>query len=119
MNKCVYALGFFDGVHIGHGSLLTACRELADELGADAGVVTFSSHPDALVRGAAPGLINTLADRDRLLKEKYHMDTVLTLPFDREGMASYLGADRSALSRELSRMKREGSSTITRAVSAY
>ena len=52
--KCVYALGFFDGVHLGHGSLLTACRELADELGRDAGVVTFSTHPEALVRGAAP-----------------------------------------------------------------
>jgi len=33
---------------------------------------------------------------------------VFTLPFDREDMAAYLGADRSALSRELSRMKKEG-----------
>ena len=31
-----------------------------------------------------------------------------TLPFDRAGMAAYLGADRSALSRELSRLRREG-----------
>lgn len=30
------------------------------------------------------------------------------VPFDREGMAAYLGVDRSALSRELSRMRREG-----------
>ena len=81
--KCVYALGFFDGVHLGHGSLLTACRELADELGADAGVVTFSAHPDTLVSGTTPGLINTLEDRDRLLREKYHMDQVISLPFDR------------------------------------
>lgn len=86
--KTVYALGFFDGVHLGHGTLLTACRELADEMGVDAGVVTFSSHPDALVQGAAPGLINTLQDRDRLLREKYHMDTVVTLPFDREMMST-------------------------------
>lgn len=86
--KTVYALGFFDGVHLGHASLLIACRELADELGCSAGVVTFSSHPDALVQGAAPGLINTLEDRDRLLREKYHMDTVVTLPFDREMMST-------------------------------
>ncbi len=33
---------------------------------------------------------------------------VFTLPFDREDMAEYVGADRSALSRELSRMKKEG-----------
>ena len=81
--KCVYALGFFDGVHLGHASLLSACRLMADELDCDAGVVTFSNHPDALVHGAAPGLINTLRDRDRLLKEEFHMDTVVTLPFDR------------------------------------
>ena len=84
--KCVYALGFFDGVHLGHGSLLSACRCLADELGVDAGVVTFSSHPETLVRGAAPGLINTLRDRERLLRENYHMDTVVTLPFDEKLM---------------------------------
>jgi riboflavin kinase/FMN adenylyltransferase len=85
-NKTVYALGFFDGVHLGHGSLLAACRELADELDVSAGVVTFSSHPDSLVRGMTPGLINTLRDRDSLLREKYHMDTVVSLPFDRAMM---------------------------------
>ena len=84
--KCVYALGFFDGVHLGHGCLLTACRELADELGVQAGVVTFSSHPDTLILGKTPGLINTLEDRDTLLREKYHMDSVLSLPFDRTMM---------------------------------
>lgn len=31
-----------------------------------------------------------------------------TIPFDREGLAAYLGANRSALSRELSVLKREG-----------
>ena len=33
---------------------------------------------------------------------------VFTVPFDREGMAAYLAVDRSALSRELSRMQKEG-----------
>lgn len=33
---------------------------------------------------------------------------IFTVPMDREGLASYLGTDRSALSRELSAMKREG-----------
>lgn len=84
--KCVYALGFFDGVHLGHGGLLNACRELADELEAHAGVVTFSTHPDALVTGISPGLINTLRDRDSILKEKFNMDTVISLPFDRQMM---------------------------------
>ncbi len=84
--KVVYALGFFDGVHLGHASLLAACRSLADELGCKAGVVTFENHPDALVHGTAPGLISTLHDRDKLLRERFSVDTVISLPFDRDMM---------------------------------
>lgn len=79
--KTIYALGFFDGVHLGHQALLKACRELADQYGCQAGVVTFGNHPDALVQGNAPRLINSLSDRKRLLEE-FHMDKVLELPFD-------------------------------------
>ena len=84
MNNVIYALGFFDGVHIGHQALLSACRCLAAEHGCEAGVVTFGAHPDGLVMGNAPGLINTPADRERLLKEEFHMQTLVTLPFDEE-----------------------------------
>ena len=83
--KTIYALGFFDGVHLGHGQLLLSCRELAQELGCKAGVITFATHPEALLLGKAPGLINTLEDRDRILREQYHMDTIISLPFD-QGM---------------------------------
>lgn len=34
--------------------------------------------------------------------------TSFTIPFDRQGMADYLNLDRSALSKELGRMKKEG-----------
>lgn len=77
----IYALGFFDGVHLGHQALLTACRELADKHGWRAGAVTFSVHPDAVVSGNAPQLINTSEDKKCLL-HFYGMDTVLELPFD-------------------------------------
>ena len=83
MDKTIYALGFFDGVHVGHQALLHTCRVLAQTHHARAGVVTFQNHPDALVFGAAPGLINTPEDRERLLTVDYSMDTVVTLPFDR------------------------------------
>lgn len=82
----ILALGFFDGVHQGHGALLKRCRAMADEIGCPAGAVTFSVHPDALVSGKAPGLLNTPSDRERLMKKFYGMDTVLTLPFDRAMM---------------------------------
>ena len=81
-NKTIYALGFFDGVHVGHQALLKECRKLADQQGCRAAAVTFSSHPDTLVLGKTPSLINTIEDRVRLLNAA-GMDDVVVLPFDR------------------------------------
>lgn len=78
MKKKIYALGFFDGVHLGHMALLKASGHLADRMGCDSGVVTFASHPDALVAGKAPKLLNTMEERRRLL----FGTQVLVLPFD-------------------------------------
>ena len=89
--KTIYALGFFDGVHLGHQTLLRACRELAQKHGCKAGVVTFTSHPDALVSGNAPALLNTIEDRRQLL-HAYGMDTVTVLPFDRTLMHTHWSA---------------------------
>ena len=83
-NKTIYALGFFDGVHLGHGALLKACRDLADRYGCRAGAVTFGTHPETLVRGQSPILLSTPDERERLMKTCYGMDTVVTLPFDEE-----------------------------------
>lgn len=80
-NKTIYALGFFDGVHLGHQALLQRCRELAAELNYKAGVLTFLGHPDELVTGNKTPLINTPQDRCRLLKA-YGMETVVELPFN-------------------------------------
>lgn len=82
MNKTIYALGFFDGVHAGHQALLKECCRLAAETGCDTGAITFRDHPDALVFGAPPVLINTPADRERLLRR--FVSQVVTLPFDRK-----------------------------------
>ena len=83
--KTIYALGFFDGVHIGHQALLKECRRLAESHHCKAAAVTFSSHPDTLVLGKTPKLINTIKDRVRLLKEA-GMDDVVVLPFDKQMM---------------------------------
>ena len=83
MKQTIYALGVFDGVHIGHAALLSACRMLAQEHDCGCGVVTFGTHPDTLVQGKSPRLINSPRDREWLLQTQFHMDTVVTLPFDR------------------------------------
>ena len=84
MNKTIYALGFFDGVHIGHAALLKKCRELAGEKGCRCGAVTFGTHPEALVHHQAPVLLNAPRDRELLLRERFGMDVVVTLPFDEQ-----------------------------------
>jgi len=86
--KTIFALGFFDGVHLGHQALLTACRSLAARNRCRTGVVTFTAHPDGLVFGNAPVLLNTSEDRKRLLAA-YGAESVLELPFDKALMATH------------------------------
>ena len=81
MEKTVYALGFFDGVHLGHQALLREAVRLAAEAGAAPGVVTFSTHPDGLVSGNAPKLLNTREERNGLLRAA-GIESVFELPFD-------------------------------------
>lgn len=87
----IFALGFFDGVHLGHQALLKACRELAEKHSCRVGVVTFTAHPDALVLGKAPVLITTSEDRKRLL-HAYGAKLVWELPFDKEIMTTHWSA---------------------------
>ena len=94
--RTIYALGFFDGVHLGHQALLRQCRRIADETGCQAGVVTFTSHPDTLVSGQTPKLLCSYDDRKALLLQ-YNMDCVLELPFDKKLMTTHWSAFLSAL----------------------
>lgn len=80
--KTIYALGFFDGVHLGHRALLDSCRELACRERGRVGAMTFSTPPQALITGEAPGLINTAHDRRKLLTQ-CGAEEILELPFDR------------------------------------
>lgn len=86
MQKYVIALGFFDGVHLGHGGLLRQARAVADRLQIPAAALTLDTHPDALLRGEAVALLNTPAERELLMRRLYGIDEVLTLHFDREVM---------------------------------
>ena len=82
----IYALGFFDGVHLGHQALLAKVRALAGDAGR--GVVTFTGHPDTLVLGKTPGLISTEQDRERLLRY-YGMERIVALPFDQKMQSTH------------------------------
>ena len=85
--KIIFALGFFDGVHLGHQALLRECRLMAEHLGCCPGAVTFEMHPKARFLKTPPVLISTLADRVRLLKG-YGMEKVTVLPVSDKVMST-------------------------------
>lgn len=73
----VIALGFFDGVHLGHGALLRRTRELAARYGAAPAALTFDRSP-----GKDGGLLTSVSDRVRLIRTLYGIEDVIVLPFD-------------------------------------
>ncbi|WP_458863438.1 riboflavin biosynthesis protein RibF [Acidaminobacterium chupaoyuni] len=81
--QVVYALGFFDGVHIGHRAILAAARRLAAETHQRSGVFTYENHPQTVLRGISPPLITTPAERKALFRA-CGMETILILPFTKE-----------------------------------
>ena len=83
--KYIFALGFFDGVHLGHQALLAQCCRLAEETGAATAAITFDKHPQSLYVPDPPVLLSTEADRRRLLHQ-YGIRVVHTLPVTQETM---------------------------------
>ena len=85
MNR-VNALGFFDGVHLGHQALMKQTRERAAELGAVPSVISFDQHPDTLVRGEPVPLINSVAGRKELISRIGGIDDIIMIHFDERFM---------------------------------
>ncbi len=84
--KRAIALGFFDGVHIGHGALLNKTKERAAETGASPSVLSFDVHPDTLVFGKELPLINSAIGREDIIRRCYGIDNVVFFHFDRRVM---------------------------------
>ncbi|MDR2357379.1 MAG: riboflavin biosynthesis protein RibF [Oscillospiraceae bacterium] len=82
--KRVIALGFFDGVHIGHSALLRRALAAADEYGLVPSVITFDTHPVGFVTGRSVPLINSPEDRAGLIQRLFGIDDIIFLHFDRE-----------------------------------
>ena len=85
--KRIYALGFFDGVHLGHQALLKECCNLAQQLCCDTAAITFDAHPRSLFCADAPALISTLHDRQRLL-QSYGIGHVHSFPVTKDVMST-------------------------------
>ena len=78
----VAAVGFFDGVHRGHQSLISRAVGQAVERGVRSAIVTFDRHPmEVVAPGSQPRLLQTRARRVRLLAAQ-GADLVVVIPFD-------------------------------------
>lgn len=82
----VVALGFFDGIHLGHAALLNMARRRAAELGLRAAALSFDTHPDTLVSGVEVPLLNTMEERARLMRTLCGIEAVIFAHFDTEMM---------------------------------
>jgi riboflavin kinase/FMN adenylyltransferase len=85
-SKRVVALGFFDGIHIGHAALINKAKQIAEREGATPAVLTFDLHPDTLVMGVDVPLINSPFDRQDIIKRIFGVKDVIFIHFDEEFM---------------------------------
>ncbi len=80
-SPCVLVIGNFDGVHLGHQSVLREAVADAARLGLPARVLTFEPHPAAIVGPSAPPLLTTLERRVELMGA-LGVERVYVRPFD-------------------------------------
>ena len=84
----VIALGFFDGVHLGHAALLRRTAEEAAARGVTPAVFTFDRVPKEVLTGIPCPLINSPEDRANLVRRLYGIRDVIMVPFDHEMMTT-------------------------------
>jgi riboflavin kinase/FMN adenylyltransferase len=78
------AIGMFDGVHLGHRTVVEAAVQAAREGGGLSGVLTFNPHPSAIFNPEKhTRLIMDPSSKAHLL-QRLGIDVVITEPFTRE-----------------------------------
>ncbi len=77
----VCTVGFFDGVHRGHASLVGDLMRWAGDVGGTATVITFSNHPKEITLGHAPAMLTPVETRLERLQEM-GVEVVVLLDFD-------------------------------------
>ncbi len=82
----VMALGFFDGIHVGHAALINKIKQRAEETGAEPAVLTFDVHPDNLVFKKTVPLINSAEDRENILIRCFGINDVVVIHFNQRVM---------------------------------
>lgn len=80
---CVLTIGNFDGVHLGHQTVLEQVKERAKQLGLPSVVMTFEPQPmELFTKDRAPARLTRLRDKFELLS-KMELDRLLCVNFNR------------------------------------
>ena len=83
LESSAVALGFFDGVHLGHSFVIKSMIRKAQKSGLTPCVVTFSNHPVEILQNIKVPLIVTLEKRLELI-QNLGVEAVLLLEFSKE-----------------------------------
>jgi riboflavin kinase/FMN adenylyltransferase len=95
------AIGMFDGVHLGHQSVIEAAVHSARRSGGRAGVLTFWPHPSALFRPANPTRLLMPVEMKRQVLARLGVDLVIEQNFSTEFAAVEAGNFVALLRRHL------------------
>jgi riboflavin kinase / FMN adenylyltransferase len=81
----IVTIGTFDGVHLGHTTILQKLKSLASEASGESALLTFYPHPRMVLYPDDHGLqlLNSPEEKARLL-EAAGLDHLMILPFTRE-----------------------------------
>ena len=82
--KPVVALGMFDGVHLGHATVIRHAIDTAKKIGGTAIVFTFSNHPLSVIDpDSAPLIIGSKSLRREIFADM-GVDVLIEIPFTKE-----------------------------------
>jgi riboflavin kinase/FMN adenylyltransferase len=85
INKPVITVGTFDGVHIGHQTIINRIKDIARKTGGETVLLTFHPHPRKVILNdnSSLKLINTIDEKINLLEE-YGLDHLVIHPFTKD-----------------------------------
>ena len=82
----VIALGFFDGVHLGHAELIKTAKRRALEKNANPAVLSFDVSPMSIVSGEPVPLIGNIQTRKDTIIRSFGVEKIIIQHFDKELM---------------------------------